>query len=86
MVFQLMLASRSYVTHLQFYQSNPTDKQHMTQKKAATQNSYGQHVQSAAGEIRHIQFIKQQSQRIANCYTLALALFICKLRTLLSRN
>ena len=33
MVFQLMLASRSYVTHLQFYQSNPTDKQHMTQKK-----------------------------------------------------
>ena len=71
-----MLASQSYITPKQFYQPNPADKQHMTQKKLQLKTVTAYMCSPQPGNFGLIHLIKQQSQRIADCYALALVLFI----------
>ena len=81
-----MLASQSYMTPQQFYQSNPADKQHMTQKKLQLKTVTAYMCSPQPGNFGLIHLIKQQSQRIADCYALALVSFIYNLRSFFPRN
>jgi hypothetical protein len=81
-----MLASQSYMTPQQFYQSNPADKQHMTQKKLQLKTVTAYMCSPQPGNFGLIHLTKQQSQRIADCYALALVSFIYNLRSFFPRN
>ena len=71
-----MLVSQSFMTPQQFYQKTSADKLHMTQKNLQLKTVTAYMCSPQPGNFGLIHLIKQQSQRIANCYALALVSFV----------